>query len=80
MAKDKWKTFPCKNCIIKNTCSKACFEYPDVEVVRNFSLTILDECIACGVKDMNNENVWCHTCFIKHGIGLMTKENIYGKR
>ncbi len=70
MAIEKWKSYPCKECIIKNTCSKACFEYPDDNSPIQFSKEELvrlgyNTCITCTTK-IAEYKIWCQTCFVLH--------------
>ncbi len=71
--KDKWKTFPCRDCLLKGKCFKRCFDWPSHSVVSNY----IDEhhletaCLACGSPNAtnysnygNNNNIhwWCDEC------------------
>ncbi len=64
--KDKWKTFPCKECLLKAKCSKQCFSWPKgnwpidgiVEqeelMFRHIKENQLENiCLRCGAKDAN---------------------------
>ncbi len=59
--KDKWKTFPCKECLLKGKCSEMCFNIPVCNTDRFLSETMIHEieqhidkhglqeiCLACG--------------------------------
>ncbi len=53
----KWKTFPCKNCLIKNVCGKYCFHFPpynemNIYVKENKYIYI---CLGCG-RDHSNDH------------------------
>ncbi len=32
---DKWKTYPCRDCIIKNNCTTQCFRFPYHSTVKD---------------------------------------------
>ncbi len=62
---DKWKTFPCKTCILKGICTIECFEWPtlsdhhvitDRHVVERYieENDLQHTCLSCGNK--NNDN------------------------
>ncbi len=48
---EKWKTFPCRDCVLKKTCSKACFEWPVFRVVENHVVEnkLQHICLSCGI-------------------------------
>ncbi len=71
--KDKWKTFPCKSCLLKGNCKERCFNWP----LNSFSLiqTYREE----GIVDNNSlynhvkENNLQHIC-----LRCGNKDNIHG--
>ncbi len=64
--KNKWKTYPCKECIVKGKCSEYCFEYP---LDRTIIHTHIKEnnlrgiCLACGSMNINGMcTMTCEEC------------------
>ncbi len=67
MTDNKWKTQPCKDCILKGKCSSSCFKYPSYQTICEFSregrhLMKVKECIACG-EEVSGAMIWCETCY-----------------
>ncbi len=50
----KWKTQPCKECLLKKSCKQECFKWPAYRVVSEYirENDLQNICISCG-----NENV-----------------------
>ncbi len=50
MDKEKWKDFPCKNCLLKGKCQHRCFRYPAyitvIEYIQHEGLR--NTCLGCG--------------------------------
>ncbi len=48
---DKWKTFPCKICLLKGRCHSSCFQFPttyhalEEYVIEN---QLRNTCLSCG--------------------------------
>ncbi len=62
MDKDKWKTQPCKECILKGKCSKHCFDFPSSrEPIENHieSTGVVDTCLSCG-SSINRDTLKSH--------------------
>ncbi len=64
MAKDKWKTFPCRNCLLKKSCGDRCFEIPVGSLNHVKENKLQGICLACGnVVNKSNVIVWyCANC------------------
>ncbi len=61
--KEKWKTQPCKECIIKNICKKECFKWPFSTIIYKY---VTDNnlrciCLNCGIK-ISYDKYWCIKC------------------
>ncbi len=66
--KDKWKTFPCKTCLVKKTCKQDCFEYPDIEggLSRYIKENQLEGiCLNCGDASVSSHDRWCGICYTR---------------
>ncbi len=71
---EKWKTYPCKNCLLKNSCDTFCFIIPGYnDLDEHLVLNQLNhkECLGCGSIDMNypysiNSHFSCLQCNYKH--------------
>ncbi len=52
MPDNKWKTFPCKECILKSKCTKSCFDFPDEQRVRRYVIdnSLGNICLSCKTK------------------------------
>ncbi len=52
----KWKTFPCKECIINKICDRWCFDWPvDSELMNHIEKNQLKNiCLGCG-DSMNHD-------------------------
>ncbi len=51
MSKDKWKTQPCKTCLLKGRCKGSCFPLPDSTEVADYirrNNNIENTCLSCG--------------------------------
>ncbi len=54
MTIEKWKTFPCKTCLLKHKCNKTCFKFPDTindtDVSRYMAehVELKEICLCCG--------------------------------
>ncbi len=65
---DKWKTFPCKDCLIKRVCKKECFEVPDLKTLTCYSEKhgLVKKCLGCGeetkIKHSHVPVFACHNC------------------
>ncbi len=48
--KEKWKTFPCKTCLIKGVCKDRCFIWPDYDTMGKHveKNQLKDICVSCG--------------------------------
>ncbi len=62
--KDKWKTYPCKECLIRYICKQECFKWPTsantvAKHIRENNLQYV--CMRCGDM-LSNNNWWCDTC------------------
>ncbi len=65
-AKDKWKTYPCKECLIKTTCSTRCFDWPKTYDDRTYNMILLkmyikinqleNICLSCGSTNVTKYN------------------------
>ncbi len=72
--KDKWKTFPCKNCIVKSNCTNKCFDWPNKCSIQFSNDDIINHikennlvhiCLSCGNHYTNRYNYiqWnCNIC------------------
>ncbi len=69
---EKWKTFPCKECLLKGNCTKRCFDFSSIhdmiEYVYNNKLEY--NCICCGYNFLNEKETDCPECksWISHWI------------
>ncbi len=60
--KNKWKTQPCKHCIVKTTCKQDCFMWSEYDVKRYIEDNDLQYiCINCGI-DIQEDEWWCDKC------------------
>ncbi len=72
--KNKWMTFPCKNCLLKGMCKEECFEWPfDDEILLHVQENKLEHiCLSCGIENvdvMHGVVQWaCHICSAERGI------------
>ncbi len=62
--KNKWKTFPCKECLIKGKCKETCFEWP---LTNEVMLYIKENnlqyiCLCCGYEIMLSDYNMCPIC------------------
>ncbi len=67
MKDDKWKTQPCKECLVKNVCNKACYDiyaYSTYEEVLRFVKEnhLESICLSCGDNITPGRIVWCYRC------------------
>ncbi len=68
---EKWKTFPCKDCIIKKICTEWCFKWPRkysdlVDYIEENDLECT--CLSCGASGVSWRIVEaCQECNI-HGM------------
>ncbi len=48
--KDKWKTYPCRECLLKGKCSRRCFGWPDHNIVDTYLAKnhLINTCLSCG--------------------------------
>ncbi len=65
--KDKWKTHPCKNCLLKSKREHQCFEFPSIsEIVIHINQYNLQHiCLCCGNdKELRTaiRDVLCYKC------------------
>ncbi len=67
MDKDKWKTFPCKECLIKKTCKQECFEWPDGDTAIDHITTnnLQGVCLLCGDEIARPHSWVCSNCLMK---------------
>ncbi len=69
--KDKWKTFPCKSCLLKGNCNTKCFNWP-LEMNSDMTRKYIKEnnlsniCLACGNKDLPSIQLSCNECAIPY--------------
>ncbi len=47
---EKWKTFPCKECLVKRTCLECCFKIPTTIKLRRRRNHLKNKCYGCGEK------------------------------
>ncbi len=61
--KEKWKTFPCRDCLIRKVCSEWCFNWPGFDAMNTHAKTHFTHptCLSCGSKlDINRYAIqWC---------------------
>ncbi len=64
---DKWKTQPCKNCMIKKLCRKNCFSSPSYHKLFEYTAEnpLNNSCLYCGNKLMKNSLFYCIECGIR---------------
>ncbi len=65
---NKWKTMPCKYCLLKGKCSESCFEWPSYSQLKTYALTnhLTTTCLICGTHNVNRYLYvqWnCENCF-----------------
>ncbi len=63
--KDKWKTFPCKECLIRKVCKQDCFICPEHDHLKKYVEDNLPKntCLGCGFEiNLIGHNVWCELC------------------
>ncbi len=75
---EKWKTFPCKGCLVKKTCKDRCFNWPTVPyiVISHINTNNLQGvCLACGdsCSGRYNEHIPHWTC---PGCRIYKKDNV----
>ncbi len=65
--KDKWKTYPCKYCIVKSTCTRACFTIPWLSSTSRYRIhnNSGNICTACSKESCNIKDFLCPSCWIK---------------
>ncbi len=61
---DKWKGFPCKNCLIKRACTGLCFEWPSNHAARVYvhENKLKKVCLRCGSTDVHSVTWYCENC------------------
>ncbi len=64
---EKWKSFSCKECLLRKTCSDICYNYPQYDIalehVTNNNLS--QTCLSCGTKKDNRYSrviIGCNKC------------------
>ncbi len=64
MDKDIWKTFPCKECIIKKVCNKKCFLWPNIYRIQDHIKEnhLENICLRCGDRIEIMGGWWCIEC------------------
>ncbi len=47
---EKWKTYPCKHCIVKSVCAEDCFMFPHIDELTEYAKEndIKHKCLGCG--------------------------------
>ncbi len=50
---EKWQTFPCGSCLLKNNCNSTCFKWPAFGVTSQFVRDnfLQGVCLACGADN-----------------------------
>ncbi len=55
--KNKWKTYPCKECVIKGVCVHRCFDFASISYDKIIQHVIENHleltCLSCGTKDVD---------------------------
>ncbi len=48
--KDKWKTYPCRECVLKGKCRERCFTFPSFKIIHSYTKRndIRNICLSCG--------------------------------